>query len=62
MRTAEEIEAAVAQLSAEELARFRAWFERFEAENWDRQLQQDVETGRLDSLADQALRCRTLPP
>ncbi len=50
-----EIETAVAQLSPAQLADFRAWFAEFEAQWWDQQLEADVEAGRLDALADEAL-------
>ena len=51
-KLAEEIQA----LSLEELAEFRAWFLVFDWAAWDRQLERDVEAGRLDDLADKALR------
>lgn len=54
--TLNELENAVAGLSAEDLARFRAWFVEFDSAAWDRQLEQDVAAGKLDSLADEALR------
>ena len=43
------------QLDSGERAQFHAWFERFAAADWDRQLEQDVETGVLDWLAEEAL-------
>ena len=49
------IEAAVEQLPPAERAQFRAWFERFDAADWDQQLEQDAEAGALDWLADEAL-------
>ena len=52
----DEIETAVADLPEEEFARFREWFLRYDAEIWDRQIEKDVAAGRLDSLADEALR------
>ena len=55
MPSSKEIETAVAQLSAEELAAFRAWFMEFDAAEWDTQFEQDVSAGRLDALADEAL-------
>ena len=55
MSTIQEIEAAVRQLSPEELASFRTWFAEFDAELWDRQLEQDIAAGRLDGFADEAL-------
>jgi len=54
--TVQDIEAAVSKLSREELAAFRTWFAEFDAEAWDRQFDEDVRAGRLDSLADEALR------
>jgi len=55
MRSVKEIEEAVLRLSAAELAAFRAWFADFDAEAWDRQIEDDVRTRRLDALADEAL-------
>ncbi|MEN6449948.1 MAG: hypothetical protein ABFC96_05620 [Thermoguttaceae bacterium] len=56
MSTTEEIESAVSGLPAEELRRFRQWFEQFDADSWDRQWAEDVAAGRLDRLADEAIR------
>ena len=44
------------ELSSEELAKFRQWFAAFDAEAWDRQFEADVKAGKLDALADRALR------
>jgi hypothetical protein len=54
--TLHDIESAVAGLPPEELSKFRAWFVEFDAEAWDRQFDEDVRAGRLDHLADEALR------
>jgi hypothetical protein len=56
MSTVEEIEFAVRQLPPDELARFRAWFAEFDSSGWDRQIEADVAAGRLDSLAEEALK------
>jgi len=56
MSPVQEIESAVSQLSAAELAAFRAWFVDFDAQLWDRQLEEDVAAGRLDAVAEDALR------
>lgn len=53
--TAKELQSAVSQLSPQELARFREWFEEFEAEMWDRQFEDDAKAGKLDNLANQAI-------
>jgi hypothetical protein len=55
MSTVREIEAAVAQLSPEDRAAFRAWYAEFDAAEWDRQFEADVAAGRLDWLAAEAL-------
>ncbi|MEI7775951.1 MAG: hypothetical protein WCK17_14375 [Verrucomicrobiota bacterium] len=55
MSTIEEIESAIQSLSHGELAILRNWFERFDAAAWDKQFEQDVVQGNLDSLADEAL-------
>ena len=55
MTTVQEIKAAVSDLSPENLAAFRAWFAEFDALLWDRQLEADVASGRLDQLGDGAL-------
>ena len=55
MTSVQAIEAAVEQLAPEQRAEFRAWFEAFDAREWDRQREQDLEAGRLDWLAEEAL-------
>ena len=55
MTTIEEIEKAVAELPADQLRRFRAWFAEFEAARFDQRIEQDAKGGRLDQLAEQAL-------
>jgi hypothetical protein len=55
MTTLEDIEKAVTQLPADQLAKFRAWFEEFEAARFDRRIERDAKAGRLDKLAEQAL-------
>ncbi len=56
MSTVQDIENAIRQLSPEDLAAFRAWFAEFDAAVWDRQLEADVAAGRLDQLAEEALK------
>lgn len=56
MTPVSEIEAAITKLSREDLAAFRDWFREFDAEAWDKQFEADVAAGRLDALAEEALR------
>lgn len=51
-----ELQSAIADLSRAELAEFREWFEEFVTSEWDRQIEEDVAAGRLDHLAEEALR------
>ena len=53
--TVEEIEAAIRQLSPDEMAAFRAWYAEFDAAAWDRQIAEDEAAGRLDWLIEEAL-------
>jgi hypothetical protein len=52
--TIQEIEKAITELSPKELARFRHWFDEFDAQAWDEQFEHDAESGRLDKIANKA--------
>lgn len=54
-KTVREIEQAIAQLTKDQLAEFRAWYEKFDSDVWDRQIEEDIATGKLDALADAAI-------
>jgi hypothetical protein len=56
MGNVEKIEQEVQALSPDELAQFRAWFLEYDWAAWDRQLERDLRNGRLDDLAERALR------
>ena len=56
MEKVEKIECEVKTLSPEQLMSFRQWFAAFDAEAWDRQFEADVKAGKLDALAERALR------
>ena len=49
------IEKAVESLPPSELAEFRRWFAEFDASVWDKQIEQDAASGKLDGLAAEAL-------
>ena len=55
MTKLEDIEKAVAQLAPNEFARFRAWFEEFQAARFDEKIERDAKSGKLDGLADAAV-------
>ena len=53
--TIEDFESAVAKLAPDQLAKFRAWFDAFDAARFDDKIERDAKAGRLDRLAEQAL-------
>jgi hypothetical protein len=55
MNEIEQIESRIQSLSAEELAKFRAWFIEFDGRVWDEQIAADVKAGKLKNLAAEAL-------
>ncbi len=55
MPTVKEIEKAIETLPRDQLAEFRAWFEEFDAQNFDAAIEQDIKAGKLDRLAEEAL-------
>ena len=54
--TLDELEQHVSNLPAAELAKFREWFLDFDGKHWSTQIENDAASGRLDSLADEAIR------
>jgi len=56
MNTIDEIQTAIRSLPDQELAALREWFAELDFEAWDRQFERDVNEGRLDALAEEALR------
>jgi hypothetical protein len=61
--TVEDIQEAITQLPAGELARFREWFEAFDADSFDAAIWRDAESGKLDTFAEEAIaayRARTV--
>ena len=55
MSELEKLEKHVQGLSPEELKAFRAWFAEFDHALWDRQIESDAKSGKLDRLANEAL-------
>jgi hypothetical protein len=53
--TIEDIEIAVAKLPPDQFAKFRDWFEAFDAARFDQKIERDAKAGKLDGLADQAM-------
>jgi len=50
----EEIKNAIVSLPSDEYRQFRDWFLERDWEQWDKQIQADSESGKLDFLVDEA--------
>jgi hypothetical protein len=55
MGNVQSIEKAIEALPASELAELRGWFAEFDSATWDKQIEQDAASGKLDQLAAEAL-------
>jgi hypothetical protein len=55
MSAVHDAEKAVRELSGAELEEFRRWFYEFDGRAWDAQFEADVEAGKLDELARDAI-------
>ncbi len=55
MTKLEKIEQEIVNLSPGEVRKLVSWLAEFEAELWDKQIEDDAKAGRLDKLAEQAL-------
>ncbi len=49
-----EIEKAITQLPHHEIIAFSQWFEEFQNQLWDEQIERDATAGRFDMLIEQA--------
>jgi hypothetical protein len=54
MTKLEKIETAIAALAEKELQAFRRWFAKFDAARWDKQIERDSKSGKLDKLLRKA--------
>ena len=54
-RTIEDIEKAITQLPQDQLRQFRAWYEQFDADTWDTEIEKDIVAGKLDDLAQSVI-------
>ena len=51
----EDIEQGILSLPQDQLKQFRAWYEKFDANKWDEQIEQDAQDGKLDAIAEATL-------
>ena len=55
MTKIEKIEEEIRRLDRDELADLRNWFREYYADEWDREIEDDIRAGKLDKLAEEAL-------
>ncbi|MCL6706913.1 hypothetical protein M8R20_07870 [Pseudomonas sp. R2.Fl] len=55
MNRLEQLEKIVRELPPEEFEAFSRWFEELSAERWDRQLEHDSKSGKLDAMTEAAI-------
>ena len=55
MTNIQRLEKEISRLQPSELAEFRAWFEQFDAKVWDKEIESDAGSGRLDKVSKQAI-------
>lgn len=55
MTKLEKLEREVQSLSRDEMPAFRAWFLKYDSDEWDRQIEEDAQSGKLESLAEEAV-------
>ncbi len=54
-KSVKDIEDAIRQLPQEQLRQFHAWYEKFNSDSWDKQIEKDISAGKLDALADASI-------
>jgi KaiC/GvpD/RAD55 family RecA-like ATPase len=55
MARVEKLANEVQRLNRDELAAFRDWFRKYDSDEWDKEIEEDVSAGRLDKLANAAI-------
>jgi len=55
MTRIEKLEQDIQKLTRQELAALREWFRNYDADEWDQQIEEDVNSGKLEMLAKEAL-------
>ena len=58
MTTADEVQKAITGLPKVEYDKLIRWLQEYDWEQWEREFEEDVQAGRLDALAAQALEAK----
>jgi hypothetical protein len=56
MSNVKALERAVEKLTSSDLVEFRSWFLDYDADIWDREIEEDYRSGKLDNLISEAIR------
>ena len=56
MTIVELVEKEIEKFSKSELAEFRLWFAKYDSNAWDAQIEADAAAGKLDALAEEAIK------
>lgn len=55
MTRIQKLEQEIRKLAPSELEAFRKWFQDYDSDQWDSQIEEDALAGKLDRLAEKAL-------
>ncbi|MEA1919384.1 MAG: hypothetical protein U9N52_06040 [Campylobacterota bacterium] len=55
MTMLENIEEEIKSLPEQEFSKFREWFQDYDSQKWDEQVENDLKSGKLDDLAESAI-------
>ncbi|MEO0489013.1 MAG: hypothetical protein AAF215_07425 [Cyanobacteria bacterium P01_A01_bin.123] len=55
MSNLEQIESAILSLPINEFEKLRSWFLDLDYERWDKQIEQDIDEGKLEAFAQEAI-------
>lgn len=55
MTKVKELEREIKKLNHAELATLCDWFRKFDSNQWDRQIEEDIQAGKLDKLAEKSI-------
>lgn len=55
MTKLQRLEQEVRKLDRASLSAFREWFQKYDSDAWDREIERDARSGKLDKLAAEAL-------
>jgi hypothetical protein len=56
MHNVDDLQKEITSLPAADFSRFRTWFLEYDAQNWDKQFENDVNSGKLEKFASDALK------